>query len=270
MHEFILDRAYLLCYLDLPVVGEKDPYNCTMIRARTLKKRPDPSTRATTCPDGHRCENHSECVQNPDDESQYFCDCDASALLWDEAFAGLSCEYTATTYCKHDQFFCTNGSDCKRQHASDGTKYTECDCAYGFEGSHCQFVVAPQNWPTDAASTVITSKHHDGGGVSTGGIVAIVVVVLALASVGAFFGWRYMTMKKETRGVLDDFADMAADSMHGGKKDKSSSKEGVSKKKTKTKKESSTELKLDADGGKLKDSMDDILPENEEPVKEMI
>ena len=65
-------------------------------------------------------------------------------------------------------------------------------------------------------------------------------------------------MKKETRGVLDDFADMAADSMHG-----------VSKK-TKTKKESSTELKLDADGGKLKDAMDDILPENEEPVKEMI
>ena len=69
-------------------------------------------------------------------------------------------------------------------------------------------------------------------------------------------------MKKETRGVLDDFADMAADSMHNGK-------EGVSKK-TKTKKESSTELKLDADGGKLKDAMDDILPENEEPVKEMI
>ena len=252
------------------MVGEKDPYtyNCTMIRARALKKRSGPS--ATTCPDGHRCENHSECVQNPNDESQYFCDCDASALLWDEAFAGLSCEYTATTYCKHDQFFCTNGSDCKRQHASDGTKYTECDCAYGFEGSHCQFVAAPQNWPTDAASTVITSKHHGGGGVSTGGIVAIVVVVLALASVGAFFGWRYMTMKKETRGVLDDFADMAADSMHGGKKDKSSSKEGVSKKKTKAKKESSTELKLDADGGKLKDGMEDILPENEEPVKEMI
>ena len=239
-----------------------------MIRARTLKKRSDPST--TTCADGHRCDNHSECVENPNDESQYFCDCDASALLWDEAFAGLSCEHKATTYCKHDQFFCTNGSDCERQHASDGTKYTECDCADGYEGSHCQFVAgsAPQNWPNDAASTVITSRHHGGGGVSTGGIVAIVVVVLALASVGAFFGWRYMTMKKETRGVLDDFADMAADSMTG-KKGNSSSKEGVSKK-TKTKKESSTELKLDADGGKLKDAMDDIFLENEEPLKEMI
>ena len=223
-----------------------------MIRARTLKKRSDPST--TTCADGHRCDNHSECVENPNDESQYFCDCDASALLWDEAFAGLSCEHKATTYCKHDQFFCTNGSGCKRQHASDGTKYTECDCADGYEGSHCQFVAgsAPQNWPSDAASTVITSRHHGGGGVSNGGIVAILVVVLALASVGAFFGWRYMTMKNETRGVLDDFADMAADSMHNGK-------EGVSKKKTKTKKESSTGLKLDADGGKLKDAMDDIL-----------
>ena len=75
-------------------------------------------------------------------------------------------------------------------------------------------------------------------------------------------------MKKETRGVLDDFADMAADSMTG-KKGNSSSKEGVSKK-TKTKKESSTELKLDADGGKLKDAMDDILLENEEHLKEMI
>mmetsp|Transcript_6371 Transcript_6371/g.10642 ORF Transcript_6371/g.10642 Transcript_6371/m.10642 type:complete len:248 (-) Transcript_6371:806-1549(-) len=242
-------------------------------RARTLKskkKKSDPPT--TICADGHRCDNHSECVENPNDESQYFCDCDASAALWDEAFAGLSCEHRATTYCKHDPFFCTNGGDCQRRHAADGTKYTECGCADGYEGSHCQFVAggAPQSWPTDAASTVITSKHHGGGGgggggMSTGGIVAIVVVVVALASVGAFLGWRYMAMQKETRGVLDDFADMAADSMHGGK-GKSSDKQDANK--TKTKKERSTELELDADGGKLKDVMDEM--ENEEPVQEMI
>lgn len=223
-----------------------------MIRARSAtttnrilkKNKSDPAT--TICPDGHRCDNHSECVENPNDESQYFCDCDASALLWDEAFAGLSCEHKATEYCKHDpSMFCTNGGSCHQTRASGGAKYTECRCADGYEGSHCQFVAgsAPQDWPTDAASKVMTSKHHGQGGMGTGGIVAVVMVSLALVWVIGLLVWRYLAMKEETRGVLDDFADMEVDSMHGGKNRKAK----VSKKEH--------ELELDADGGKLKEAM---------------
>ena len=100
----------------------------------------------------------------------------------------------------------------------------------------------------------------------TGAIVAIVVVALALASAVGFLVWRYLAMKEETRGVLDDFADMAADSMHGGKDNKTK----ANKKKN--------DLELDADGGKLKEAMEveetniNDAMENEEcePVKEMI
>ena len=236
-------------------------------RANHNKSKSDPAT--TTCPDGHKCHHHSECVENPNDESQYFCDCDASALLWDEAFAGLSCEHKATEYCKHDpSMFCTNGGACHKTRASDGTKYTECRCANGYEGNYCQFVAgsAPQDWPTDAASKVMTSKHHGQGGMGTGGIVAIVVVSLALVSAIGFLAWRYLAMKEETRGVLDDFADMEVDSMHGGKNKKAKA----------SKKEH--ELELDADGGKLKEAMKEADArdanydmENEDgPVKEMI
>ena len=73
-------------------------------------------------------------------------------------------------------------------------------------------------------------------------------------------------MKDETRGVLDDFADMEVDSMHGGKNKKAKA----------SKKEH--ELELDADGGKLKEAMKEADArdanydmENEDgPVKEMI
>lgn len=68
------------------------------------------------CPDGHRCENGSICVENPKDENNYYCDCDEADFS--AAYEGLFCEHKATVYCTSSNTlsrttFCTNGGSCK-------------------------------------------------------------------------------------------------------------------------------------------------------------
>ena len=95
------------------------------------------TTSIRTCPDGHRCENGSTCVQHPTDEGKYYCDCDTGA----GDLAGLFCEYEAETYCQLQQqtssdWFCTNKGTCvfSTESSQSGGSQWDCDCPTNFEG----------------------------------------------------------------------------------------------------------------------------------------
>ena len=117
----------------------------------------------SVCPDGHRCYNGSMCTQNPNDEGNYYCDCDESHA--GEIYAGLFCEYKATSYCASDLelskiSFCTNEGQCKGGADARGM-HLGCDCEDDYEGEHCQFVlgtkpIAPP--PTFLPSSIPSSS----------------------------------------------------------------------------------------------------------------
>jgi len=169
-----------------------------------MSDRPD-RDGVMECSDGHRCENWSLCVEDPTDEGNYYCDCDASELK--KAFEGLYCEHEATEYCSYKgavsrNSFCTNGGECIAQVGLNDA-HLGCDCPKNYEGAHCQFVrgTKPQSWPTGVASNTkpFTGSNHDNG-IGLGGIVAIVIGVIAIGLMGAVFGRRQLRSRQEQIG----------------------------------------------------------------------
>lgn len=79
-----------------------------------------------TCPDGHRCQHDSLCVEA--EEGSYYCDCSTST----GDYAGLSCEFAAENYCLGTDGFalvwCTNRGLC--QVSSSNLWYCECPPEY--------------------------------------------------------------------------------------------------------------------------------------------
>mmetsp|Transcript_13498 Transcript_13498/g.19906 ORF Transcript_13498/g.19906 Transcript_13498/m.19906 type:complete len:244 (-) Transcript_13498:95-826(-) len=152
------------------------------------------------CDDGHRCRNGSMCTRNPNDEGSYYCDCDEGKD--DEAFAGIECEHTATSYCTFSgevshASFCTNGGQCtvKTGDPVNGL-HVACDCQNGYEGDHCQFIKnsgQSRFYENTLARTAPVPQNPSTGG--SGGIVAV-VVLLFLGVIGGlgFFVYR----KKKT------------------------------------------------------------------------
>jgi hypothetical protein len=92
-----------------------------------------------TCRDGHRCEYGSTCVEAPNEEGSYFCDCSTAA----GDFAGLFCEYEAENYCTfrkevESSFFCTNRGTCVL--ASDSSDW-RCDCPDNYDGPVSIYII---------------------------------------------------------------------------------------------------------------------------------
>ena len=87
------------------------------------------------CRDGHRCEFGSTCVQDPNEEGSYYCDCSTA----NGDYVGLFCEYQAENYCTFPQettseWFCTNRGTCVIDVSPDGQDQFSCDCGDQYEG----------------------------------------------------------------------------------------------------------------------------------------
>lgn len=175
-----------------------------------MSNGPPGSEGIVECPDGHRCENGSLCVENPYDEGNYYCDCDAAFL--NAAYQGLYCEHEATEYCSYKgavsrNSFCTNGGKCIAE-VGENEAHLGCDCPEEYQGDHCQFVkgTQPEGWPytneqpqNPDASIGTKSSGGGGGGMSGGAIFGIIVAVVAVVLVGAFFARRTMRRQKGER-----------------------------------------------------------------------
>ena len=145
------------------------------------------------CPDNHQCENGSVCIENPQAEGKYYCDCDEGAA--DQVFSGLYCQHEATVYCTHNgEFsrtsFCTNEGSCKGQVESGSTKHLGCDCAPGYTGSYCQFIEGSepvgfpyQNNPSYAIYSGNPEEGNDGLSIGVLGVVLIVAVTVSILGV---------------------------------------------------------------------------------------
>uniref|UniRef100_A0A7S1ZKN3 EGF-like domain-containing protein n=1 Tax=Ditylum brightwellii TaxID=49249 RepID=A0A7S1ZKN3_9STRA len=199
-----------------------------------------------TCPDGHFCLNGSMCVEIDGDEGNYFCDCDIAFDKNGAAHEGLKCQHKATKYCTYDiavskHSFCTNGGDCIAE-VSQTEAHMGCRCGDNYEGEHCQFVTGtrPEGWPyNQAPSQSVGSKSAEGGGggLGGGGIFGIILLVFSVTFLIAFMVHRTTKKKRE-------------------------SDEGAGLTKGKTKTDHDAALQLEADGGVLKEAIDDM--KNEE------
>ena len=86
------------------------------------------------CADHHICRNGSRCVPHPNFPGSYTCDCENT----DTAFAGLSCDHEATSYCNPDnafntKSFCTNHGACLDDMNEIG-EHAGCVCPEGYKG----------------------------------------------------------------------------------------------------------------------------------------
>lgn len=199
------------------------------------------------CPDGHHCDNFSMCVENPEDEGSFYCDCEESSL--DDTVAGLSCEHVATDYCTFDKevsavSFCTNHGTCKVV-VSPESAHLGCNCPDEYVGEHCQFVKGtpvPNNWPGQTSNVSTTSGNEK----LKGGVTAVIVLI-CLAFVGVLAYFVYMR-KKSPSGVGLGSPELELDADGDVLKEAVSSRNGSGKL-------SSAELELEADGDVLKEAI---------------
>mmetsp|Transcript_26201 Transcript_26201/g.56186 ORF Transcript_26201/g.56186 Transcript_26201/m.56186 type:complete len:241 (-) Transcript_26201:376-1098(-) len=151
-----------------------------------------------TCPDGHRCENGSSCMEHPKQEGKYYCDCGTGS----GDFAGLFCEYEAETYCSLEQettsdWFCTNEGTCVLSTDNAPEAQWNCDCPADFDGPHCQFIRGnvPRDWPgydfdpvtgTLAAASSSRQRQKEGG-LHIAVSIFIGLVIFAFVALVGFF-----------------------------------------------------------------------------------
>ena len=199
---------------------------------------------------------------------QYFCDCDAGTLLGDvegvlkeqDRFAGLYCEFKATSNCKRGGF-CVNGGRCVDRRYKEGG-FEECDCAgTNFEGTHCEFVKGsrPVGWAT--AKYGRRSSAMDSG-MKSGGKAVLTLFMLGLFGAFAFFVVKKHRNKDE-REEIDPNAPTSP--TNGEAADESPfSISPTSMKKIRNmfstrsiSRHAPSDLELEADGGVLQDAMKD-------------
>mmetsp|Transcript_81695 Transcript_81695/g.236034 ORF Transcript_81695/g.236034 Transcript_81695/m.236034 type:complete len:234 (+) Transcript_81695:249-950(+) len=130
-----------------------------------------------TCPDGHRCQHGSLCVEA--EEGSYYCDCSTST----GDYAGLSCEFAAENYCLGTDGFalvwCTNRGLC--QISPSNLWY--CECPPEYDGPHCEYVAGakPSDWPSyEPAKSQATPQKKDGLAVGVSVTIALVTIVVGL------------------------------------------------------------------------------------------
>jgi len=175
------------------------------------------------------------CVENPNDEGSFYCDCDQA--FQNKAYAGLFCEHLATSYCTFGQevsqtSFCTNQGVCIAT-VSASSAHLGCTCPTAYTGPHCQFVAGtqPQGWPFDGSTTQYGfPSASQGTRSSSGGLSAGVTAAIVLLALGVVGGMAFFIYKKRTAQSIPLSKDIAMGS----------------------------ELALDADGSALKDSVDAV------------
>jgi|UniRef100_A0A7S2XLA1 hypothetical protein len=153
------------------------------------------------CPDGHRCENDSICVEREYDQGSYYCDCDEAGD--GSRYVGLYCEHKATNFCTFreavsESSFCTNNGDCIAEVSAEKADLI-CDCKPGYEGKHCQFVTGsqPDDWPnTNAATSPVKSTSSSGMG--AGGKAALSLFFISIIFGGLFYIFRGRRSKKSS------------------------------------------------------------------------
>lgn len=160
----------------------------------------------TVCPDDHRCENLSSCVELMGNEGSFFCDCDTQKLHNEVQYekvryAGLYCEHEATDFCDSGHF-CVNNGKCHPK--KDGV----CKCLSAYSGSHCEFLQgsAPYGWATvDYARNFGSAGAlgEEGGGTRT----ALFLIALTFIVVGTFIQARRNKMRRANGGAYPFGAD---------------------------------------------------------------
>lgn len=152
-----------------------------------------------TCPDGHRCQHNSLCVEA--EEGSYFCDCSTST----GDYAGLSCEYAAEDYCIGTDGFalvwCTNRGMC--QVSASNTWY--CECPPEYDGPHCEYVAGskPSNWPSfELGKSQATAPQKDG--LAVGVSVTIALVSIAVGLMLGFLVFRSIRQRRAMEVAGDE------------------------------------------------------------------
>lgn len=151
------------------------------------------------CPDNHRCENGSVCVEKSSKEGSYVCDCSEAMLDGATIFSGLYCQHEATVFCTltgkvSTTSFCTNNGIC-RGNVDEKDEHLGCDCPKGYTGKHCQFVEGSEvTEEFGTAPTAMTSakvdRGGDGTGLGTAGVVSIILVALFILGLALGFLYR--------------------------------------------------------------------------------
>jgi len=100
----------------------------------------------TECQDSHVCHNGALCVEDPDREGSFFCDCDATD--GNAVYAGLSCEHEATVYCNAEgeistTSFCTNTGTCDGLGEVNG-EHQGCTCGDMYYGDVSNRMLCPE------------------------------------------------------------------------------------------------------------------------------
>jgi hypothetical protein len=151
------------------------------------------------CPDGHRCENGSICVEREYDQGSYYCDCDEAGD--GEQYVGLYCEHKATNFCTFreavsESSFCTNNGDCIAEVSAEKADLI-CDCKPGYEGKHCQFVTGsqPDDWPNSNGLSPVP-KSTSSSGMGAGGKAALSLFFISIILGGLFYIFRGNGSKK--------------------------------------------------------------------------
>lgn len=135
---------------------------------------------AVVCPDRHQCMSGSTCVEFPNEEGHYYCNC--SSWFDNDLYAGVSCEYKATAYCSsksQPEWFCTNHGKCT-MNTRNGYTMFQCQCPKGYEGDRCQYVSGskPAHWPEDAYAYAFTPTPINYYPPNAGATIALLVVLL--------------------------------------------------------------------------------------------
>ena len=184
------------------------------------QQQPEEEENVQVCPDNHRCENGSICIEDSTAEGKYFCDCEESSLL-DGAtvFSGLYCQHEATVYCTltgkmSKTSFCTNQGTCLGKVGENGGEHMGCECPKGYTGRHCQFIegsegpessfVQQNNAPALTMTDVNNTEQQRGGdgtGMGTPGLVLIILLAISVLSAILVVAVRRQRQHAETHVI---------------------------------------------------------------------
>jgi hypothetical protein len=148
----------------------------------------------------HFCLHGSKCIQ--DASGKHKCDCaDADEVVGDvgiPAFAGDSCEHTATDICTFGEdypgkplYFCVNLGRCNAQVSGDQPD-PGCSCEKDWSGPHCEIRVS------EASS--VSNKEPTSQKSNAGPVFGIVIGVLLAVLAVVFVSYRRKEAKKSNPG----------------------------------------------------------------------
>lgn len=209
------------------------------------------------CDDGTICENRSTCVRHPYKEGKFVCDCLAASK--DIFFAGIYCEHKATDYCgklgNNNPTFCTNNGTCRKS-VGKNEEHVACQCPPNYVGDYCQFVEGskPSDWELNhfmhpvLLESVVQSK-----GLTDGAIAGISIGTVSIALLVILWGFVWCGRMNDVWSRNEKEMD-TGDANGGARKSRSNLS---TSKKNSTSAFAVTPDTLEADGGVLRDALEE-------------